>query len=194
MSHENVTSLSLLQRVRVREALAWERLLRLYRPLVLHWCLRGGARTEDADDVAQEVFLAVAAGVEQFQRQREGGFRSWIRGITRHKLLDFYRQRGRHPEAASGGTDAYQALHELPDPEHDSADDLEETGGLYRRALDLVRSEFEERTWLAFWQAGVEGQDTAVVAAALGMTPVAVRVAKSRVLARLREEAGDLIA
>jgi RNA polymerase sigma-70 factor, ECF subfamily len=193
MTADNVTSLSLLQRLRLQDALAWERLVRLYRPLVLSWCLRGGVSQADADDLLQEVWVAVAAGVDQFRRQGEGSFRSWIRGITRHKLLDYYRRQGRHPAAAAGGTDAFQAIQEVPDPESGTADDAEERSGLYRRALDLIRSEFEERTWLAFWQAGVEGQDTAAVAASLGMTPVAVRIAKSRVLARLREEVGELL-
>jgi RNA polymerase sigma-70 factor (ECF subfamily) len=57
----------------------------------------------------------------------------------------------------------------------------------------FFRGEFEERTWQAFWRAAVEEQDKAAVAAAPGMAPVAVRIAKSRVLARLREEAGELI-
>jgi RNA polymerase sigma-70 factor (ECF subfamily) len=65
--------------------------------------------------------------------------------------------------------------------------------GLYRRALDLIRGEFEERTWQAFWLTAVEGWDTSAVAAELEMSPVAVRIAKSRVLARLRAEADHLI-
>jgi RNA polymerase sigma-70 factor, ECF subfamily len=193
MAAANVTSLSLLQRLRQQDALAWERFVHLYRPLILSWCHRGGVRPADMDDLLQEVFVAVAAGMEQFHRQGEGSFRSWVRGITRHKLLDFYRRQGRQTAAAAGGTDAFQALQEVPDPEPDTVTDAEEKSGLYRRALDLIRSEFEERTWLAFWQAGVEGQDTAIVATSLGMTPVAVRIAKSRVLARLREEAGELL-
>ncbi len=193
MSRDDVTSLSLLQRARQRDALAWQRLVELYRPLVGHWCLRGGVPPGDADDVIQEVFLAVAGGLEQFRRQGAGSFRGWVRGITRHKLLDRHRRRGRQPAAAAGGTDALRALREVADPAPGSADDLQETGGLYRRALELIRGEFQERTWQAFWRAGVEGRDTAAVAAELGMTPVAVRIAKSRVLARLRAEAGDLI-
>ncbi len=72
----------------------------------------------------------------------------------------------------------------------DSADDL---SGLYRRALELVRAEFEERTWEAFWRAAVEGQPPDLIARDLGVTPAAVRKAKSRVLHRLRQEVGDLI-
>jgi RNA polymerase sigma-70 factor, ECF subfamily len=193
MPGDNATSLSLLQRVRALDAPAWERLVTLYRPLVLNWCQRAGVGPEDAADVAQEVFLAVAEGVNRFQRHREGGFRSWARGITRHKLLDFFRRQGRQLQPASGGTEAFQALQEIADPEQDSARDVEEKSSLYRHALDLIRGEFEERTWLAFWRAGVEGEATAAVAASLGMTPVAVRIAKSRVLTRLREEAGELL-
>ena len=64
--------------------------------------------------------------------------------------------------------------------------------GLYRRALELIRDEFEERTWQAFWLSAVEGRE-APAAAELGMSPVAARIAKSRVLARLRAEAEELI-
>ena len=63
---------------------------------------------------------------------------------------------------------------------------------LFARALELIRGEFEERTWTAFWRTAVEGQAAKDVAADLSMSPGAVRVAKSRVLHRLREELGDL--
>jgi RNA polymerase sigma-70 factor (ECF subfamily) len=66
-------------------------------------------------------------------------------------------------------------------------------GGLYRRALELVRAEFEPRTWELFWLTAVEGRPPVDVAAERGLTPAAVRQAKSRVLRRLREEVGDLI-
>jgi RNA polymerase sigma-70 factor (ECF subfamily) len=94
---------------------------------------------------------------------------------------------------AQGGTDAHRqfqrvAEQELPD---DSAEDL---SGLYHRGLELVRGEFEEKTWQACWRVAVDGQSPAVIAADLGVTPAAVRKAKSRVLHRLREEIGDLIA
>lgn len=190
MSEE--TSVSLLERVRGGEADGWLRLAVLYRPLVVEWCLRGGAGA-DAEDVAQEVLLAVAGGLADFHRGGAGGFRAWVRGITRYKLLDHFRRQGRNPAAADGGTAAFEAVRDLPDPIAGSGEDTIETSGLYRRALDLIRSEFEERTWRAFWGTAIEDKPTASVAAELGMSATAVRVAKSRVLARLREEAGDII-
>jgi RNA polymerase sigma-70 factor (ECF subfamily) len=192
-SQDKSTSLTLLERVRGREEEAWRRLLHLYAPLVAGWCGHWGVRGQDADDVQQEVFQAVAAGLEHFRRDRPGDtFRGWLRGITRHKLLDHVRRRQSQPEA-QGGTDARRQLEQVAEPElpEDSAADL---GGLYHRALELVRGEFEERTWEAFWRAAVEGQAPADIGADLGVTAAAVRKAKSRVLHRLRQEVGDLIA
>ena len=187
------TSLTLLERVRGKDEEAWRRLLHLYGPLVERWCARGGVQPPDADDVRQDVFQAVASGLDGFRRDRPGDtFRGWLRTITRNKLLDHFRRRQRQPEA-QGGTDAHRQIQELAEPElpEDTEEDL---GGLYRRALELVRSEFEDRTWQAFWRAAVEGEAPAAIAADLGVTAAAVRKAKSRVLLRLREEVGDLIA
>jgi RNA polymerase sigma-70 factor (ECF subfamily) len=192
-SLDRSTSLTLLQRVRDKDEEAWRRLLHLYGPLVERWCARGGVHPADADDVRQDVFQAVAAGLDGFRRDRPGDtFRGWLKVITRNKLLDHFRRRQKQPEA-QGGTDAHRQLQELAEPDlpEDTEEDL---GGLYRRALELVRGEFEERTWQAFWRAAVEGQSPAAIAADLGVTPAAVRKAKSRVLHRLREEVGDLIA
>jgi RNA polymerase sigma-70 factor, ECF subfamily len=187
------TSLTLLERVRGQDGDAWQRLVHLYAPLVLRWCSHRGVRGQDADDVQQEVFQAVVTGLESFRRDRPGDtFRGWLRVITHRKLLDHFRRRQRHPEA-QGGTDAQRKLQELAEP--DLPDDTEEDlTGLYHRALELVRSEFEDRTWEAFWRVAVGGQSPDVIAADLGITPATVRKAKSRVLHRLRQEIGDLIA
>src|SRR5205807_4448480 len=100
------------------------------------------------------------------------------------------------PEA-QGGTDAQHRLQQIAQPEtplpDDAEDPEEELIRLYHRALELVRDEFEQRTWQAFWRAAVDGQAPADIAADMGMSAAAVRKAKSRVLRRLREEIGDLI-
>ena len=192
MDPKRVTSLSLLDRARHHDEPSWQRLVTLYGPLVEHWCRRGGAGPEDAADLAQEVFLAVSQGLERFERRGPGSFRAWVRGITRHKLLDCYR-RAERQAAAAGGSTALERLLDIPDPQPGSDEDADEMTGLYRRALDLILGEFEERTWQAFWLTAVEGREAPAAAAELGMSPVAVRIAKSRVLARLRDEAEELI-
>lgn len=72
-------------------------------------------------------------------------------------------------------------------------DDADEIGQLYLRALELVRNEFEERTWKAFWLTVVEDRAPDAVSRELNMTPNSIRQARSRVLRRLREEVGDLL-
>jgi RNA polymerase sigma-70 factor (ECF subfamily) len=187
------TSLTLLERIRDRDEEAWRRLVRLYGPLVDRWCAFWGVRGDDAEDVRQDVFQAVAGGLDGFRKDRAGDtFRGWLRVITRHKVLDHFRRRQNAPEA-QGGTDAHRGLQQLA--AQDLPDDTEDVlGDLYMRALDLVRGEFEAQSWTAFWRVAIDGHATADVAAALGMTSAAVRKAKSRVLLRLRQEIGDLIA
>jgi RNA polymerase sigma-70 factor (ECF subfamily) len=189
------TSRSLLERLKADDPAAWDRLVGLYAPLVLHWCRRAGLREQDAADIFQEVFQAVAAHIGGFRRDRPGDtFRGWLHRITQNKVRDHFRRRGREPQGV-GGTDALSRLAEVPAPEapeQDTADEHRAERELFRRALQLIRSEFAERTWQAFWRTAVEGRATQDVAAELAMTPGAVRVARCRVLQRLREEMGDL--
>ena len=190
------TSRSLLERARAADAAAWERLVTLYAPLVAHWCRRWALPEQDLADVLQDVFQAVAASLGRFRKERAGDtFRGWLRTITHNKVRDHWRRLGREP-GGIGGSDAQRRLAQLPvppPPDEDSTAPQTEERGLFFRALEMIRGEFEERTWLAFWRTTVDDRAPRDVAAELSMTPGAVRVAKSRVLHRLREELGDLI-
>ena len=201
----SLTSLSLLERVKADDQQAWRRLVDLYSPLVWHWCARWQVTGADADDVVQNVFLGVAAGIEKFQRPRQdsasdatgaeakGTFRGWLGAITRNKLCDFYERRQRQP-AARGGSDVHRLLQEIPAATLSAdATDAAQVSDVYYRALELIRGDFEDHTWQAFWRTAVENQTPAEVAPALGMSKAAVRQAKARVLRRLKEEVGDLI-
>jgi RNA polymerase sigma-70 factor (ECF subfamily) len=179
----------LLGRARQRDPEAWARLVSLYTPLVRHWCHRGGLRAEDVEDVTRDVFKALAAGLGNFRG--EGGFRAWLRGIARHKVLDVYRGREQSPLAV-GGSEAQAWLQQVTEPASDPPEESDLVA-LYHRGLELVRGEFQPSTWQAFWRTAVQGQSPADAGAELGMSAGAVRVAKSRVLARLREELGELL-
>lgn len=194
MSDHDPTSTSLLRRAVAREPDAWERIVTIYAPLVRHWCRQAGISDHDIQDVSQDVFAAVSASLAAYRADRPGAtFRAWMRGIARHKLLHHFHDRG---EPAAGGTDAHRRLQEVPTP----PDELElseapaDVAGVFHRAVGLVRDQFEERTWRAFWRVAVEDRSPTEVAEELGITANAVRQAKSRVLRRLREEMGELIA
>src|SRR5262245_29446514 len=152
MNRDENTSASLLERVRSHDPDAWKRLVCLYGPLVLSWCQRWGVQHEDAQDGIQEVFLAVSKGLAEFHRERTGGFRSWVRGITRHKVLDHHRRLRRQPAQASGGSTAQVRIQAIADADLAGCDPEEEAAeipALCRRALALIRDSFEEKTWQA---------------------------------------------
>jgi RNA polymerase sigma-70 factor (ECF subfamily) len=180
---------------------AWERLVRLYAPLVASWCRRWGVAEQDIGDRLQEVFSAVAANLDRFRKERPTDtFRGWLWTIARNKVRDHFRDRTVEP-AGDGGTEACLRLQQVPahseragesglGPDEDSDHVLADA--VLWKALESIRGEFQERTWLAFWGVAVEGRLTADVAADLEMKAVTVRVAKSRVLLRLRRELGDI--
>lgn len=190
---ELATSPSLLGRVLANEPAAWNRLVGLYAPLVWHWCRSCGLQEPDQADIFQDVFQAVALHIDQFHKSAHGTFRGWLRTITRNKVCDLFRRRQREPLGA-GGNDAQRWLNQVPGPElfhEDSQAEMAAEQSLIQRAMDLIREEFTERTWQAFWRTAVDEQSAVDVALDLGMSPGAVRVAKCRVLQRLREALGD---
>ncbi len=184
-------SSSLLRRLQAMDQEAWTRMVEIYYPLVYGWCQGRGLQPQDAADVSQEVFRAVFSGLQHFQSQRgQQGFRAWLRGITRHKLVDFWRARGA-ADIARGGSDALvQMAHvaEFLSAGDSRASPADEEGLILRRALELMRGDFEPRTFEAFWRVTVDEVSPARVAGELGLSVNAVYLARCRVLRRLREE------
>jgi RNA polymerase sigma-70 factor, ECF subfamily len=188
-------SSTLLERVKSQQSEAWTRLAGLYGPVVYRWCRQSGVARDDAPDVVQEVFAAVALHIGGFRRDRPGdSFAAWLRTITRNKIRDFFRSRRGRP-VALGGTDAQERFLQTPELEETTpSDNPREVNGLVMAAgLELVRAEFEDRTWDAFYRTAIQGQSPAGVAIELGMSLQAVYQAKSRVLRRLRQELEGLM-
>jgi RNA polymerase sigma-70 factor (ECF subfamily) len=186
------TSLSLLDRVRANDQEAWRRFVHLYSPLVYSWAKRCGLPNSDAADAMQEVFHSVARRVGEFRHEPgKGGFRGWLWVVTRNKVRDHFRAAaGAKPV---GGTDMQQRLREVPEDEPESWSESADCSraGVVRRAILLIRDDFEPHTWQAFWRLAVENHAARDIGAELGMTADAVYQAKARVLRRLREELGD---
>lgn len=197
---ETSTSASLLIRLKDGQPVAWERLTALYAPLVYHWCRGMHLPEQDMPDVLQQVFQAVASHIQTFHRDRPGDmFRHWLRVITRNKVRDHFRRTAREAQAA-GGTDAQIYFSQLAAPlvesevlEEGDTQEEAETRQLLQGALDHIRPQVHPQTWQAFWMVVVEGRTPEEVGEALGMRPGTVRVAKSRVLARLRTELGEVL-
>lgn len=186
------TSSSLLVRAQQNEATAWDRIVSLYSPLVYKWCLRWGLKPQDAENVGQEVFLSVARSLATFERRRNYSFRSWLRQITRNKYVDYLRGSTNTPRCI-GGSDAQGLMVNVEDVSQTEEEISAERAALYRTAVELIRSEFSERDWNAFYSLTIEGTPAAEVATTLGVSVNIVYLVKSRILRRVRLEFRDLI-
>jgi len=193
--HDSDTSSSLLIRVREKNSDAWQRLVYLYSPLISHWCRKCGLGREDAADIVQEVFSAVARAIEKFDHESEGtSFRGWLRRITLNKVRDHFRRQP--PGLGVGGDEALLQILSIPDIVFaDSSCDgqAEDELILLRQAVDLILSEFETVTQRAFLRVVVDLLTPADVARELDISVNSVYLAKSRIRRRLKEEFKDLI-
>jgi RNA polymerase sigma-70 factor (ECF subfamily) len=97
----NETSLSLLNRLRgAPEPESWSRLVGLYAPLIRAWLRKYDVQESDAEDLVQEVLLAVSKDLGQFEHGGQpGAFRGWLKAILVNRLRKFWRARDRRPQA-----------------------------------------------------------------------------------------------
>jgi RNA polymerase sigma-70 factor (ECF subfamily) len=189
------TRRSLLLRAQAGEAGAWEDLTALYRPLILGWLHRQGVPARDREDLGQEVLLSVVQHLPGFQHSgHRGAFRAWLRTIVCSRTADYWRAIDAGAQA-SGGSGAAAALQQIADPDSDLNRQWDEEHDRYvvHCLLDLVDEEFEPITLKAFRRLALDGASGAEAAGELGLSVAAVYVAKSRVLARIRQEAEGLI-
>lgn len=183
------TSIGLLQDSIQGSSDSWKKMTALYGPVVYGWIRRMGVRADDAPDLLQEVFLAVYRGLRTYDQAR-GPFRRWLYALTRNAKVDFQRKR-RHRQLSDGGTSAWERHAAIPDLVELDANASDVPSVLVCQALEMLRSRFQEKTWLAAWRILVDGLDPALVATELGMSLPAVYTAKSRVLSYLRNELRD---
>lgn len=188
----NSTAFDLLSRARQMEGEAWRQVVDRYSWLVFQWCRNAGLKSQDAGDVVQSVMAQVAVYLPTFKKDgAKGSFRRWLRTITRTKIVDFHRVERNQPHG-EGGSAAQRRMLAVPDDAHssqsESTDDEKRRNQMWQ-FLDQLEDEFEDSTWQAFWLTMIENQTAAEAATALEMTPNAVRIAKWRVLTRMREAA-----
>jgi RNA polymerase sigma-70 factor, ECF subfamily len=189
------TSISLLDRLKVArpDASDWSRLQGIYLPLIQRWLSRVPGLGDESADLAQEVLVVVFREVPRFDREREGSFRAWLRRVTVNKVRNYRRKRHRRPAVGADQADGF--LERLSDPNGDLARewDRDHDKHVVEKLLAVVQPDFTPATWEAFQRFGIDQIPAGRVAEELGLSANAVILAKSRVLKRLRQEAGDLL-
>jgi RNA polymerase sigma-70 factor (ECF subfamily) len=175
------TRASLLVRLRnPADGTAWGQFVDLYAPLIFGYFRRQGLQDADAADQAQEVLARVAQGIRQLDYDpKQGTFRGWLFTVVRNQ----WRTWASRPRL--GREDV--TLNEHPAPGEDDAWEKDYRRHLFDWAAGQVRPTVAPSTWQAFWRTSIEGQSAADIARDLGLSVAAVYMAKSRVLARLKE-------
>jgi len=182
------TRASLLLRLRdSHDHEAWAEFVSLYEPVTYRLLRKNGLQDADAREVMQELFLAVSRNIDRWDPAKQrGSFRGWLRRVARNLVINWLKHRERRV-VATGGSDLHAMFEMLPADGPESVEfDRELRRALFHRAAEKVRDEVHGATWQAFWETGIVGTPPADAAKKLGMTVAAVRVAKCRVLARLR--------
>jgi RNA polymerase sigma-70 factor (ECF subfamily) len=191
-----LTSASLLERLRHQADPAdWQRLTAIYRPWLVSWLRRHGMGDADAEDLVQDILVVVLHELPFFQHNRKAGaFRAWLRTIAVNRLRDALRARSYRP-TATGDSAFLDQLEQLEDPTSvlSKVWELEHDRHIIGRLLAMIEPDFQPVTWQAFRGVMLDGQSPRETAARLGISVNAVLLAKSRILARLRQEARGLI-
>jgi RNA polymerase sigma-70 factor (ECF subfamily) len=192
---EPTTRHSLVLRLRnPDDETAWAEFVSIYQPFIYRLARSKGLQDADAQDLSQEVFRAVATAIERWDPDpAKGRFRAWLFRIARNLTINFLARQRRQVRGTGRTT-----MQELLESQQD-ADALAETEftiefkrRAFRWAAEQVQHEFADLTWQAFWKTGVDNRPISVVAKELGLSAGAVYIARSRVLARLRERVEQL--
>jgi RNA polymerase sigma-70 factor (ECF subfamily) len=194
MAELPTTRASLLVRIRnAQDQEAWRHFVRIYAPVVYGYARERGLQDADAADITQEVLRAVSAAAGQLNYDpKRGSFRGWLFTVAHHKVYDLLAQQRRQCRG-TGGAGGQGLLDAQPARDEDKAIwDREYEQRLFHWAAEQVRDHFHDSTWQAFWLTAVEGKSGKEVAEHLGLTVAAVYLAKSRVMARLREQIQQL--
>lgn len=190
MNTTQKTSVSLILRVaNQRDLDAWQDFLVIYQPLVYRIAIGKGLQPADAEDLVQEVLTRVAKSVGRWDpSDGQGTFRGWISTIARNLVIDFLRKSSRIPRT-SDKSDIRRLVESTADPGDESRYfDREYERQLFINAANDIRGRFADNTWAAFWRTAVKNESVESVARALSMSSGAVYVARSRVMARLKEK------
>ncbi len=192
----NTTSITLLERVtNDRQNADWVRLLSIYRPLIDFQIRSYASLRSESDDIIQDVVIVLMSELPQFQRQRKGSFRAWLRLIIVNQIRYALRRRKALGQSVSEQSHILEQVDELADPASIAAKKWDEQHDrfVFQKACEMVEKEVSTKNWLAFCRHALQHEPAQQVADDLGMSVNAVILTKSRIAARIRRDVLGLI-
>lgn len=182
------TRTSLLERLHDgADPMAWNDFFDRYRPLVYCVARQRGCSPHTAEEVVQDVMLAVFERKAVFRHDpSRGRFRDWLGGVVRRKVRARRRAPAERCRGRGGNADGRpepEALHGRPDSAWQAAFEQ----AMLAFLLDVVRRETSPSTYQAFEVLALGQCSGAEAARITGLTRSAVYQAHKKVLRRLRE-------
>ena len=164
----------------------WNNFVLVYTPLLKFWIRKKNVPSSAEDDVLQDALYKIHKSIGNFERDAaKGKFRGWLRTIVERRAADYFRSlpqdQGAPQEVLDAAVNRDQKDADEIDGEQQALEEVK------ARALELVRESTAEKTWQMFWMRTVEEIPTSEIAKQFDVTTAAVRVAKQRVLKRLRD-------
>ena len=184
------TSQSLLSQLRHQPADSdsWKRFVDIYEPKIRRWCRGWGLQQNDADDVAQNVLLAMSKQMKEFRYDPKGRFRAWLKTVSYRAWVDYVKSKSRQP-TGSGSDDVNEILCSI-ETQEDFVSKMDEEceREMLEQAMFVVRRRVKEHNWQAFHMAVFEDVPGVEVAKKLDMAVTAVYKARSRIQEMLAEQ------
>ncbi len=130
------TSATLLKQLRVLEdQQAWNRFMDLYSPLLRVWGARAGLPHHDVEDLISRLLVKLVQEIPRFVYDpRRGRFRSWLKALTNHELVNMAREAA-HRLPGDKGT-GRSTIHDLLIQHPDTLDEL--VDGLHQCSINML--------------------------------------------------------
>ena len=140
MEHDS----ELVKRCLAGESSAWEALLQTHTRKVFNLCYRFTGRSQEAEDLSQEVFIKVFRTLQSYDPS-QGSFSTWLNRVAHNHLIDHYR-RSRKDRVTSSLDDEPHAVEVKANPESGPAAHVEarERRELLQAALDSLSPDLRE--------------------------------------------------
>jgi RNA polymerase sigma-70 factor (ECF subfamily) len=168
-----------------QKAEGWETFAVRYRKRIKGWCQRNGLNDADADDVTQQLLLAIRDKVRTYVRE-EGRFLNWLERVTKNACNNWFREtkRSRAFQPLMDNIPAQQDLLRALNDEH------------YTYLLQVVMAEVQRgvtnRDWKIWIEMTFKKRNAEDLATEFGVTKAAVFKAKSRIAGKITERLREL--
>lgn len=195
------TRASFLERLRDwNDAGSWHRFVQDYGRIIRGSAARAGLSADEADEVLQETLVAVARKMPGFVYQpEECTFESWVRHVTRCRIVDALRRRQREagldplPETGTGGRAALDSMQgAAPVPGGEAEWDEAWRRNLLERALQRLQNRVSPEHFQIFHLAVIHNLPGSEVGRILGVSLAKVYVVRHRLTALLKREVEQL--